>query len=154
MVALVSPQPVFRPSQRDARRRPAGSRHLRAVPALGDVALPDLHLPDLHLPELHFPELALPEFELGRKLALAVPALRPALLRLDNLVDLIRWGGTAGLRFALVAVALLVAVVSVRLSQGLPPADVSNQGASSSASVSTVATGSSGDVVLSFSSTG
>ena len=149
MVALVSPQPVFRPSQRDARRRPAGSRHLRAVPALGDVALPDLHLP-----ELHFPELALPEFELGRKLALAVPALRPALLRLDNLVDLIRWGGTAGLRFALVAVALLVAVVSVRLSQGLPPADVSNQGASSSASVSTVATGSSGDVVLSFSSTG
>lgn len=152
MVAIINPQHGFSPSshQSSQRVRP-GARHLHAVPSFSDVAFPELAMP-----ELAIPELALPEFELGRRLAAAVPSLRPTLLRLDDVVDFVRWGGSAAVRFALLAVALLVAVVMVRVSQGVPP-EAPSQFVSSGVSAVPSASGSAasgGDVVLTFSAEG
>ena len=166
MVALISPQPGiinqprFRPAPHQSQygaaqhglHRPvrSGARHLHAVPAFGE-------LPEIALPEIALPEIALPDFELGRRLAAAVPPLRPMLLWLDDVVDLLRWGGSAAVRFAILAIALCVAVVSVRLSQGVPPADVSTPFTPTGVQVSPTSGGSAaanGDVVLSFSTTG
>ncbi len=176
MVALISPQPGiinqprFRPAPHQNQYGPAqhglhrparsGARHLHAVPAFGElpeIALPEIALPEIALPEIALPEIALPDFELGRRLAAAVPPLRPMLLWLDDVVDLLRWGGSAAVRFAILAIALCVAVVSVRLSQGVPPADVSTPFTPTGVQVSPTSGGSAaanGDVVLSFSTTG
>lgn len=147
MVALISPQHVFSPSpEQSARRARTGARHLRVVPGFADGTVGGQR-----------PEVVLPDFELGRRLSTAVPSLRPMLLRLDDVVDAMRWGGSTALRFALVAMALAVAVLSVRLAQGVPPADAPAQfvpGAGIDTTSSAGSGAASGDVVLSFSSTG
>lgn len=93
MVALISPPAVFSPSPHG---HPERERHLQLVPQA-------------------------PDFLIGRQIASAVPSMRPTLLRLDAVVDALRWGGSSALRFGLLALAMTMAVVGVRMAQGMPP---------------------------------